>query len=233
VVPYGVRRVTTGGGTVIYEHFDDGSRTLVTPWVAAQMTDLLQSVVASGTGRGAALGRPTAGKTGTTSSEKDGYFVGFSSGLTTGVWIGRDDNRRIPGLAGGKNPASAFRHFMAAAVANRPVEQFTTEVATPEWQTDEPIEELPSEGGMMVDPEGSGFPADAPDLPYEEPRPAPALPPRQPDEQPDPRYDDRREPARIPPRQEPRRERPVRTPTQPHPEPAPEPQPEPQLDEDY
>jgi penicillin-binding protein 1A len=146
VVPYGVRRVTTAAGTVVFEHHVDGSRTLVTPWVAAQMTDLLQSVVASGTGRGAALGRPTAGKTGTTSSEKDGYFVGFSSGLTTGVWIGRDDNRRIPGLAGGKNPASAFRDYMAAAVANRPVEQFTTEVATPEWQTEEPVEEVPSEG---------------------------------------------------------------------------------------
>jgi penicillin-binding protein 1A len=226
VVPYGVRRVTTGGGTVVYEHYDDGSRTLVTPWVAAQMTDLLQSVVASGTGRGAALGRPTAGKTGTTSSEKDGYFVGFSSGLTTGVWIGRDDNKRIPGLAGGKNPASAFHDYMATAVANRPVEQFTTEVATPEWQSDEPVEELPSEGGMMVDPEGVALPPEGPDFPSEEPRTAPALPPRQPDEQPD-RAVDEREPIRIPPRPDPRRQPPVRIPAEPPPEP------EPAIEEDY
>jgi penicillin-binding protein 1A len=227
VVPYGVRRVTTGGGTVIYEHHDDGSRTLVTPWVAAQMTDLLQSVVASGTGRGAALGRPTAGKTGTTSSEKDGYFVGFSSGLTTGVWIGRDDNKRIPGLAGGKNPASAFHDYMAVAVADRPVEQFTTEVATPEWQSDEPIEELPSEGGMMVDPEGAALPPEGPDFPSEEPRTAPALPPRQPEEQIEPLAEDRPEPVRAPPRPAPRRERPTRIPSPPPPEP------EPAIEEDY
>jgi penicillin-binding protein 1A len=229
VVPFGVRRVTTGGGTVVYENHVDGSRTLVTPWVAAQMTDLLQSVVASGTGRGAALGRPTAGKTGTTSSEKDGYFVGFSSGLTTGVWIGRDDNKRIPGLAGGKNPASAFRAFMAAAVANRPVEQFTTEVATPEWQTEEPIEELPSEGGMMVDPEGRPIPADEPDPPYEEQtRTAPVLPPRQPDEQREPAAEDRPEPVRIPLRPNPQRIPPPQR--QPLPPP---PEPEPAIEEDY
>jgi penicillin-binding protein 1A len=161
VVPYGVRRVTTGSGTVVYEHYDDDSRVLVTPWVAAQMTDLLQSVVANGTGRAASLGRPTAGKTGTTSSNKDGWFVGFSSGLTTGVWFGRDDNRVLPGLTGGHNPAQAFHDFMAAAVANRPVEQFQTEVATPEWQNDN--EEAPApipgdEGDPGADPAEPGLP---------------------------------------------------------------------------
>jgi len=238
VVPYGVRRVTTAAGTVVYEHYDDGSRTLVTPWVAAQMTDLLQSVVASGTGRGAALGRPTAGKTGTTSSEKDGYFVGFSSGLTTGVWIGRDDNRRIPGLAGGKNPASAFRDYMAAAVANRPVEQFTTEVATPEWQSEVPIEELPAEGGIGADTEVGPLPADEPEQPFDEPlRIEPRLPPRQIEERPDPEYEDRPEPARVPPRPEPRRTPPGfgpgRAPPPQRTPPPPPPEPEPAIDEDY
>ena len=69
---------------------------LVAPWVAAEMTDLLQSAVLTGTGRAAQIGRPVAGKTGTTSSNKDGWFIGFSSGLTTGVWMGRDDARRSP-----------------------------------------------------------------------------------------------------------------------------------------
>src|SRR5690606_34047738 len=80
------------------------------------------------------LGRPTAGKTGTTTSNKDGWFVGFSSGITTGVWMGRDDNRRLPGLSGGRAPAQAFRDYMARAVANRPVEPFATQAAAPEWQ---------------------------------------------------------------------------------------------------
>ena len=55
-------------------------RVLVAPYVAAEMTDLLQTAVLSGTGRAAQIGRPVAGKTGTTTSNKDGWFIGFSSG---------------------------------------------------------------------------------------------------------------------------------------------------------
>src|SRR4051794_24144956 len=132
--PYGIRRVTTADGTLLYQHRDDASRVLVAPWVAAQMTDLLQGVVLHGTGRAADLGRPVAGKTGTTSSNKDGWFIGFSSGLTTGVWMGRDDARTVAGLQGGTAPARAFHDFMSAAVANRPVEQFETQVPLPDWQ---------------------------------------------------------------------------------------------------
>jgi penicillin-binding protein 1A len=98
------------------------------------MTDLLQSAVLSGTGRAAQIGRPVAGKTGTTQSNKDGWFIGFSSGLTTGVWMGRDDARTVPGLQGGTAPARAFHDFMVVAVANRPVEQFETQVPMPDWQ---------------------------------------------------------------------------------------------------
>ena len=96
------------------------------------MTDLLQSAVATGTGRAANIGRPVAGKTGTTSSNKDGWFLGFSSGLTTGVWMGRDDARRIGGLEGGRAPAQAWAAYMRVAVAGRPVEKFATEVTFPE-----------------------------------------------------------------------------------------------------
>ena len=60
-----------------------------------EMTDLLQTAVNTGTGRAAQIGRPVAGKTGTTTASKDGWFLGFSSGLTTGVWMGRDDAKPI------------------------------------------------------------------------------------------------------------------------------------------
>jgi penicillin-binding protein 1A len=133
VAPYGITRVTANGA-VIYQHEVDTSQVLVAPYVAAQMTDLLQTAVATGTGRAANIGRPVAGKTGTTSSNKDGWFIGFSSGLTTGVWMGRDDARVVPGLQGGTAPARAFASFMTKAVAKRPVEQFETKVTLPEWQ---------------------------------------------------------------------------------------------------
>jgi len=161
VTPYGVRRVTTADGTLLFQHAAEESRVLVAPWVAAQMTDLLQSVVANGTGRSAELGRPTAGKTGTTSSNKDAWFIGFSSGVTTGVWMGRDDNRALPGLAGGRAPARAFHDFMVRAVANRPPEAFATEIQTPDWQVEPdngiwfaPADEE-GDGGQFVDEDGN------------------------------------------------------------------------------
>jgi penicillin-binding protein 1A len=132
VTPYGITKVTTIDGELLYAAKPSSSVQLVDDWVAGAMTDLLQSAVATGTGRAANIGRPVAGKTGTTSSNKDGWFLGFSSGLTTGVWMGRDDARRIGGLEGGRAPAQAWAAYMRVAVAGRPVEKFATEVTFPE-----------------------------------------------------------------------------------------------------
>jgi penicillin-binding protein 1A len=180
VVPYGIRRVTTGEGELLYQHETNETRTLVAPHVAAQMTDLLQAAVMTGTGRAAMIGRPVAGKTGTTSSNKDGWFLGFSSGLTTGVWMGRDDSRAIPGLQGGRAPARAFHDFMTRAVANRPEETFETKVAPPDWA--EPDEEVwfgEPEEPAPVDPDGLPAPGIEPP-----PRPAPRPDPYERQEEP-------------------------------------------------
>ncbi|MEK6636636.1 MAG: PBP1A family penicillin-binding protein [Pseudomonadota bacterium] len=162
VVPFGIVKVTTDKGELLYQHQADNSRVLVAPYVAAGMTDLLQTAVSVGTGKAAQIGRPTAGKTGTTTSNKDGWFMGFSSGLTTGVWMGRDDARPVKGLQGGTAPARAFAAFMKVAVAKRPIEQFDTEVTLPEWQL-EPDEEAyfgkPDEGAFV---DGDGNPIEQP-----------------------------------------------------------------------
>ena len=149
VTPYAIRKVVTADGRLLYQHEGGEERVLVAPWVAAEMTDLLQSAVLSGTGRAAQIGRPVAGKTGTTTSNKDGWFIGFSSGLTTGVWMGRDDARTVAGLQGGTAPARAFHDFMSVAVANRPVEGFETQVPMPDWQLT-PEEEI--YGDTELDP---------------------------------------------------------------------------------
>jgi penicillin-binding protein 1A len=169
VSPYAITRVTSADGRLLYRHAASEERTLVAPWVAAGMTDLLQTAVMSGTGRAAQIGRPVAGKTGTTQSNRDGWFVGFSSGITTGVWMGRDDARAISGLQGGTAPAGAFRDFMVRAVAKRPVEQFQTDVPMPDWQL-EPgeesylgNEELPFE--PLVDENGNPIAVTAPEDP--------------------------------------------------------------------
>jgi len=134
VEPYGIKRVTTLDGDELYRHRSESGTSLVPDYVAAGITDLLQTAVSTGTGRAAQIGRPVAGKTGTTSSNKDGWFLGFSSGITTGVWMGRDDARPVGGLQGGTAPARAFAAYMRYAVARRPVERFETELKLPEWQ---------------------------------------------------------------------------------------------------
>jgi penicillin-binding protein 1A len=180
------------------------------------MTDLLQSAVLSGTGRAAQIGRPVAGKTGTTSSNKDGWFIGFSSGLTTGVWMGRDDARPVGGLQGGTAPARAFHDFMSVAVAKRPVEQFETQVPVPDWQLT-PEEEVfgdqaVDENGLQPMVDENGMPLGTP-LPQEQ-----GVPPQQ---QPTIRPDGTGEPSQeeldqaFPPQQQPRSQQQQYPPRQP------------------
>jgi penicillin-binding protein 1A len=168
--PFGIVKVTTNDGEVLYRHEGRQATRLVPDYVAAGMTDLLQTAVSTGTGRAGQIGRPVAGKTGTTSSNKDGWFLGFSSGITTGVWMGRDDAKPVAGLQGGTAPARAFAAFMRYAVKDRPVEKFNTELKLPEWQL-EPDDEYyyggnaddyyyVDEAGNLVEPQrpndGSG-----------------------------------------------------------------------------
>jgi len=184
VTPYGITKVTSMGET-IYQHEVDRSHVLVAPYVAQEMTDLLQTAVNTGTGRAAQIGRPVAGKTGTTSSNKDGWFIGFSSGLTTGVWMGRDDAKVVPGLQGGTAPARAFAAFMKVATAGRPVEQFDTAVTLPDFQLDNESDFGMPDNGTFVDPDGNPIPQDqiAPDEPPMGGGDA-GLPPSSEDEQP-------------------------------------------------
>jgi penicillin-binding protein 1A len=126
--PYAITRITAGAGRVLYEREPDTPRVVVAPFVAAKMTELMKAAVETGTGRAAQIGRPLAGKTGTTSSNKDGWFLGFTNELTTGVWMGRDDARAVPGLAGGRAPARAFAAFMARAVGGTPPAPLVTSV---------------------------------------------------------------------------------------------------------
>lgn len=154
ITPYGILKVTTIDGEILYTAKPARSVQLVEDWVAGAMTDLMQTAVATGTGRAANIGRPVAGKTGTTSSNKDGWFLGFSSGLTTGVWMGRDDARSIGGLEGGRAPAQAWAAYMRVAVSGRPVENFATEVTFPEQLEGEDFLLGEGEEGMLFDENG-------------------------------------------------------------------------------
>ena len=227
VTPYAIRKVVTADGRLLYQKEGEEGRVLVAPWVAAEMTDLLQSAVLTGTGRAAQIGRPVAGKTGTTSSNKDGWFIGFSSGLTAGVWMGRDDAKTVGGLQGGTAPARAFHDFMTVAVANRPVEPFQTQVPMPDWQLT-PEEEMYGDTALdmnaiqpMVDENGNPLPQQP--LPQQPDSPPPLV---RPDgtEEPSQQELDQALPPSQPPQPRPNPTQPRRTP-QPQDPLAPRPQP--------
>jgi penicillin-binding protein 1A len=97
-----------------------GARPVARDRAFPMLRDVLYAVVQRGTGRAAALSVPTFGKTGTTSDYRDAWFIGFAGDLVVGVWIGNDDNRPLPGTAGGGLPARIWRGFMAEALGTAP-----------------------------------------------------------------------------------------------------------------
>ncbi len=119
-----IARVTDSSGNVLLDNTPK-PQLVLDPWASAAIIDVMQTVVNEGTGKGAALGRPVAGKTGTTSSEKDIWFVGTVPQLTTAVWVGRDDNRQLASRAtGGGMVAPIWRDFMEKALKGVPAEKF-------------------------------------------------------------------------------------------------------------
>jgi penicillin-binding protein 1A len=96
------------------------------PATAYQMVSILQGVVERGTGTVVqAVGKPLAGKTGTTNDYQDNWFVGFSPDLAVAVYIGFDQPRTLGNVeTGGRNAAPIFRDFMKAALADKPGNPF-------------------------------------------------------------------------------------------------------------
>ncbi|AFZ35284.1 penicillin-binding protein, 1A family [Stanieria cyanosphaera PCC 7437] len=98
---------------------------LLNPWATANLSSVLTGVIAEGTGKNASIGRLAAGKTGTTSSERDVWFVGYVPQLATAVWIGNDNYQSLGrGVTGGSYAAPIWRSFMLKALDNEPMQYF-------------------------------------------------------------------------------------------------------------
>lgn len=119
VIPNVITRITDVDGTVLYEASDAGPGRVVDPTVLAYMDDMLKTAVEVGTGKRANLGNwQVGGKTGTSQESRDALFVGFTSAMVTGVWLGNDDNKGTK-LSGGNVPAQIWSDFMTKALAGR------------------------------------------------------------------------------------------------------------------
>ncbi|NJL88082.1 MAG: penicillin-binding protein 1A [Leptolyngbyaceae cyanobacterium SM1_1_3] len=117
-------QVTDSTGGVLLDNTPK-PQLVLDPWAAASLTSVLQGVITSGTGRGAQIGRPVAGKTGTTDSQRDIWFVGYVPQLATAVWVGNDDYSPLgTGATGGGYVAPIWQDFMQQALKDTPVENF-------------------------------------------------------------------------------------------------------------
>lgn len=125
LAPYFITKVTDNDGRLLQETAPAVPIPAVSPEASYVITNLMQSVVMSGTGHRATINRPVAGKTGTTNEAKDAWFVGYVPQVVTGVWVGYDQERSLgSGGTGGQAAAPIWAEFMQKATASLPVEDF-------------------------------------------------------------------------------------------------------------
>jgi penicillin-binding protein 1A len=186
--PMAIRKVILPGGK---EDTDAGwgvpKRERVLPdWVAYEVTKILEQNVYAGTGTNAQIGRPAAGKTGTTDNFADAWFCGFVPQLQTTVWVGYPQAqipmRYVHGIsvAGGTFPAEIWRRFMSVALENRPVKDWLQPHQSPDWKPFEhkqyALEYTGGGGGQSYTPAPAGTTTKAKakeEPPPAEPAPAP------------------------------------------------------------
>jgi penicillin-binding protein 1A len=116
VMPHAIQKIRTPEGKVLFERSGSALGRVASIESVAMMNDMLQATLEMGTGKKAAIaGWPAGGKTGTSQDFRDAWFVGFTSNLTAGVWVGNDSNEPTEKATGATLPAAIWAKFMTAA----------------------------------------------------------------------------------------------------------------------
>ena len=138
--PVAITKIVNREGKVIYEH-KVAPKQVVSAKAAYQLTDMLKDVLVSGTAAGAGVGRPAAGKTGTTDDYHDAWFVGYTPNLSCAVWVGDDNNKSMGVMTGSMAPLSIWHNFMSHAVSHVPYADFVRPAGavTPAGTTNEGV----------------------------------------------------------------------------------------------
>ncbi len=119
VAPYAINEIRASSGRIIYRRPPVQLPQVVESGAAGTLAAMMQDVLATGgTGARAAIGRPAAGKTGTTQNYHDAWFLGFTADYITGVWCGNDNNHPMRKITGGTVPAQIWHDTMQAAHKN-------------------------------------------------------------------------------------------------------------------
>jgi penicillin-binding protein 1A len=125
---HGINKIKGSEGRPLYERQESGNHKVISAEVTTQMNDMLINVVNNGTGQRARLGYPVAGKTGTSQSSRDAWFIGYTGSLVAGVWVGNDDNAPMKKVGGGGMPAGIWKDFMRFANKGQPIVDIPTTV---------------------------------------------------------------------------------------------------------
>lgn len=139
--PFGIVEVSETNGPVLWRFDAMEPRRVISPQALSGMHEMLSEVIASGTGKAAALsgGRPVAGKTGTSQNYRDAWFAGFTADRVAVVWLGNDDAKPMKKVTGSGLPAKLWREVMESAHAGLPVRPLADS-----WQAQIPVLELPN-----------------------------------------------------------------------------------------
>jgi penicillin-binding protein 1A len=121
VAAYGIERIRTSGGQLLFQHRASSPVQAIQNPPLGEMQQMMRTVMKIGTGTHAMVpGYDLAGKTGTTSDYKDAWFCGYTGGLSTVVWVGRDNNTSMRGITGAMAPSEIWRGYMAQALKRLP-----------------------------------------------------------------------------------------------------------------
>ena len=121
--PFALLKITDARGQTLYEQ-ETVAKRVMDPKPIYSTVDMLKDVLIWGSGGGMGIGRPAAGKTGTTDNYVDAWFVGFTPDLSTAVWVGDDNNRTLDNMSGSGTPLSIWHDFMLKAHKDIPVSDF-------------------------------------------------------------------------------------------------------------
>lgn len=158
IPPWAISRIEDNNGNVLRESRTD-RRTVVSEALAYLMTDMMRGVIDRGTGKRAAISRPAAGKTGTTSDYTNAWFVGYTPELVATVWIGNDAQKDAmvsrEGSVGSAKAAEIWAAFMKKALAAAPAQDFRK----PSSGLAEAV--AIDTGNGLLAPEGCRLPADS------------------------------------------------------------------------
>jgi penicillin-binding protein 1A len=132
--PYLISEIRSTRGDVLYTHAVSAPTPVLDPLYATRMITMLKGVITSGTGIHAGIGRPAAGKTGTSQDWRDAWFVGFTPDFLTAVWVGNDNSTSMAHVTGGELPAEIWHRFMTIAEKDMPVRDFPWLVPEPDNQ---------------------------------------------------------------------------------------------------